>query len=97
MFNKAISTIGVLFFTATLLLAAPARPDARRMAKLVERNLDFAAEQAMLMYDSVKDMPGKLPDQTSVKGKFVVCSSHSWVSGFYPGLLWYIYEYTEDE
>lgn len=97
MFNKAISTIGVLFFAATLLLAAPARPDARRMAKLVERNLNFAAEQAMLMYDSVKDMPGKLPNQTNVRGEFVVCTSHSWVSGFYPGLLWYIYEYTDDE
>ena len=77
--------------------AAPAQPDAKKMARLVETNLDFAARQAMLMFDSVKDLPGELPNQTDREGKFVTCRSHSWVSGFHPGLLWYIYENTGDK
>ena len=76
--------------------AAPALPNAKKMSRLVESNLDFAAKQAMLMYGSVKDLPEALPNQTDMKGKFVTCKSHSWVSGFHPGLLWYIYENTGD-
>jgi len=94
--KKILTAILFLVAANAALTAAPAKPDARKMTKVVERSLDFAAQQAMLMYDSVKDMPGKLPNQTNSKGEFQVCSSKSWVSGFHPGVLWYVYEYTND-
>lgn len=31
-----------------------------------------------------------------VDGRFIQCKKNNWVSGFYPGTLWYIYEYTGD-
>ena len=72
-----------------------ATPDARRMKGVVEDGLAFSAKQAMLMYDSVKDIDGRLPN-TAKDGKLVTCSSSEWVSGFIPGALWYLYEYTAD-
>ena len=92
------STLAIIAVLAALAVnAAPARPDAAKMGKLVSTSLDFSVSQAMLMYDSVKDLPGRLPNQTDKDGKLVTCPSSGWVSGFHPGLLWYLYEYTGDE
>jgi hypothetical protein len=41
---------------------------------------------------------GKLPrSYDSVKNELIVSGSDWWCSGFYPGTLWYLYEYTKDE
>ena len=40
----------------------------------------------------------KLPrSYDSVKNELIVSGSDWWCSGFYPGTLWYLYEYTKDE
>ena len=92
-------TIAIILLSMVAFFAhsAPVKPNARKMGKIVSSSLDFSVRQAMLMYDSVKDLPGRLPNQTDKEGKLVTCGSDGWVSGFHPGLLWYLYEYTGDE
>ena len=74
--------------------AVPASPDSK-MKKLVDESLDFSFRQSMLMYDVMKDIPDLLPN-TAKDGKFITCKSKEWISGFYPGTLWYLYENTGD-
>lgn len=58
---------------------------------VVDDALAFSEQQSLLMakkYESEKD---RLP-RTFEKGKDVSSSSRWWCSGFYPGVLWYVYE-----
>ena len=84
----------VALLAATVLVAGAATP-CKKMSKLIERGLDFCLKQEMLMYDAVKDQPEALVN-TARGGKLETCSSSSWMSGFFPGTLWYLYEYSSD-
>ncbi len=61
----------------------------------VENTLNYVAEQYKLMIPSVPE--GQFPRNTEENGTMRSVSSSDWTSGFYPGILWYLYEYTKDE
>ncbi|WP_372647313.1 glycoside hydrolase family 88 protein [Draconibacterium sp.] len=44
------------------------------------------------MAESLKDQPNKLPKTINRDGELETCNSDWWVSGFFPGVLWYLYE-----
>lgn len=71
--------------------------DEKTMKEVVIQSLDFAAKQSKYMAASLEDQPGRLPKSTDRFGNLETCNSAWWVSGFFPGQLWYMYEYTEDE
>lgn len=85
------------FFCAALLsavLIAGCAPE-ETMPELTDRVFAAAAAQ-------YAEMEGRLTDETlprSVRpdGEFVSSNIRWWCSGFYPGSLWYIYEYTGNE
>jgi unsaturated chondroitin disaccharide hydrolase len=54
----------------------------------------FAATQYERLLTSVKDDPN-FP-RTFVAGKLKTTTAKDWTSGFFPGSLWYIYEFTHD-
>ena len=84
-------TLSLLFLCTLLSVSVlAAEPDARRMQKIVDNALESAENHALGMYNSVKGMEG-LP-LTVRDGKVVMTSSREWTSGFYPGVLWYLYE-----
>lgn len=62
-------------------------------AQDVKRAFDHALEQTALMDRDCTD-PQLFPTSLSPKGDLEVASIRSWVSGFFPGTLWYVYEYT---
>lgn len=57
------------------------------MPALIERGLDRARAQAVVMADSLLQHPEQLP-RTYQNGKQEYCSPENWVSGFYIGELW---------
>lgn len=57
-------------------------------------NFAFAAQQYERLLASVQNDP-KLP-RTFEKGKVVTATPEDWTSGFFPGSLWFLYEYTND-
>jgi len=65
------------------------------MRQLIDEQLTFAAEQYKMM---AKSVPADLMPRTwdAEKGKLQSNGLEWWTSGFYPGTLWYIYEYTKD-
>ncbi|HEX8327110.1 MAG TPA: glycoside hydrolase family 88 protein [Hymenobacter sp.] len=41
--------------------------------------------------------PAKYPRSSNADGSFSAVASSDWTSGFFPGSLWYLYEYTKDK
>jgi unsaturated chondroitin disaccharide hydrolase len=65
--------------------------------KVIDDALSFSVKQYTLMADQMKDKPGLLPRTTDTTGKLITSNSAWWCSGFVPGSLWYLYEYSKDD
>lgn len=66
--------------------------DTRLSLKAVINNsLHFSEKQSLLMAQKYEKQEGRLP-RTFENGKDVSSDSRWWCSGFYPGVLWYLYE-----
>ncbi len=89
--KTALTALGCLCCALALQAAAPKQ----KMAKFIQKEMDFAISQSMRMYDSVKDLDGRLVNTTR-DGRLETCDSKNWVAGFFPGTLWYLYEYSQD-
>ncbi len=72
---------------------APAVAKDELLEKIPE-NFAFAAEQYDRLLARIENDP-KLP-RTFENGKLVTVTSEDWTSGFFPGSLWFLYEYTKD-
>lgn len=82
----------VSFAFGTLLGCGTNRPSERPIVEIIDEALDFSAQQSLLMAHSLKDQAGRLPKSINKKGQLETCGSEWWVSGFFPGVLWYLYE-----
>ncbi len=67
------------------------------LKKVINETLDFSVQQGLLMAQSLKDRQDLLPKTTDRFGNLQTCRSDWWVSGFFPGMLWYLYEYSGNE
>jgi unsaturated chondroitin disaccharide hydrolase len=67
------------------------------MEKVIDDALSFSVKQYTLMADVMKDKADLLPRTIDTTGKLVTAKSNWWTSGFFPGSLWYLYEYSKDE
>jgi hypothetical protein len=65
--------------------------------KKIQQTLDISVEQSMRLYNSVKDKPGLLPRTINKNGELITSNDRWWTSGFFPGTLWYLYEYSKNK
>ncbi|MCX6144856.1 MAG: glycoside hydrolase family 88 protein [Ignavibacteriales bacterium] len=83
-----LSNIAVLLFAFTI-------AQGRNLETLVPYALDFAKQQLKQsvgeIQDSTKYVRTTLPD-----GSWKTTRARDWTSGFFPGALWYMHEYTND-
>jgi len=91
MFKQIISVLLLVSFCFSC--TAPKQKE-KPMGEVIDESLDFATRQSLLMAESLKDQPDRLPQTIDKEGKLVTCQSSWWVSGFFPGVLWYLYENT---
>ncbi len=90
----------ILLFFAAFIVAPKtyARGDEKEsLTKVVNEALDFSVKQGLLMAHSLQNRPDLLPKTTDRFGNLETCRSDWWVSGFFPGMLWYLYEYSGSE
>lgn len=81
------------FFAAMLLLLSSCSKE-ESMSELTDRVFSVAREQALLMAERL----GELDTPRSFEnGECINAPAEWWCSGFFPGSLWYIHEYTGDE
>ena len=81
----------ILILSAAVIMAVSC---AESMDSLADRVFTAAQQQYELMHSNTAE--GFYP-RTFQNGEFVDTPAANWTSGFYPGALWYIYEYSSDE
>ena len=64
-------------------------------SKIAQESLEMVTQQLLLSIESLGDTDQN--PRTAENGVLRQVKSRDWTSGFYPGCLWYIYEYTGDE
>ena len=85
----------LIFLAALIPMGAVAQSD-ETMSQVIERGLQRATSQSLLMANTLKDKKDALP-RTYEKGQLQTCRYDNWVSGFFPGVLWLLYENSGDE
>ena len=63
--------------------------------KLADDNLNYAVKQYEQMLINL-DTTNELPRSVNKNGTLSLVTSDDWTSGFFPGSLWYLYEFTKD-
>ena len=88
MFKKIILTAAL-----ALPVACAMRPD------VVSDNIEFASKQIPYMLKLCEPSADStlIPNTINDDGSFATTNDKSWVCGFFPGTLWYMYELTGDE
>ncbi len=93
-----IKQITAILFVLTILAGCtPTAEKEKPLSEVVNESLDFATKQSLLMAESLKDQPDRLPKTIDKEGKLESCGSSWWVSGFFPGVLWYLDENTPSD
>ena len=84
---------------AASISAVAAGPDLdRSTVRQVKGTLDSSAGQMLHLYDAVRNNPAVLPRTYDERqDSLIVCPVRWWASGFFPGSMWYLYEYTGRE
>jgi len=73
------------------------RNNSKPICEVITESLDFALKQQTILAEELKDSSALLPKTTDWNSKLIACHSDWCTSGFFPGSLWYLCEYTKDE
>lgn len=86
----------ILFFAMTMTIAMASCQNKKQKPFDIDKNLEYCVTQAnktlAVLPDSLAIPRNVAPD--SKQWRFV--GYEDWTSGFWPGVLWYLYEYTAD-
>lgn len=85
-----------LFILAGFLIAVSSCNRPAPMDGIIRESMNFSMGQYTLMYNVMKGIPGRLPRTIDAAGSLVTAEPDWWTSGFFPGTLWYLYEYSGD-
>lgn len=81
-----------------LIVAAACSSPKKELYSMIDKAFADAVERYVALADSmlVAD-PGRLPHSLKEDGSMTSVKPSGWTSGFFPGTLWYMYEYLNDE
>lgn len=77
-----------------LLLAGCMGTDSKK--QFIGENMNYACEQTRYMLESLGDTNERYPRSTKKGGSLSTTDIYGWTSGFFPGTLWFLYEFTND-
>ncbi|MDR0421618.1 MAG: glycoside hydrolase family 88 protein [Proteiniphilum sp.] len=103
-----MKTLTVSFFLITTLLLQSCGTEKTR--DTVAENFDFAARQLLYAVELTEQITGNGTDDSQPEtgrkplsprtagedGSLILVPAYDWTSGFFPGELWFMYEYTGD-
>jgi unsaturated chondroitin disaccharide hydrolase len=82
----------MLFLSIFIMQSALAKQPQKPLKEVINAALEFSTQQSLLMAKSLENQPELLPITTDRFGKLKSGKSALWTSGFFPGVLWYLYE-----
>jgi hypothetical protein len=91
---KSAGAIIFIFLSTMLLSCQNNDPNDINWKSFIDSQIEFAVDQYKGMD---KILPDSLTPRTYENNEFITAGTSWWCSGFYPGSLWYLYEFTGDE
>ena len=85
-----ISSFVIMAFVLFTLFGFTTRE--KDMSQIVDKGLQTAMLHSQQMAMSLLEQKDQLPRTIGKNGTFVTSNSRAWTSGFFPGVLWYLYE-----
>jgi rhamnogalacturonyl hydrolase YesR len=86
-----------LFFVFALILLIFSCSKPNPMQEVITKSFKVVETQSVAMADYLSDQEGRLPrSYNQEKGENITSDSKWWCSGFFPGVLWYLYDYSRD-
>ena len=86
-----------LFFVFALILLIFSCSKPNPMQEVITKSFKVVETQSVAMADYLSDQEGRLPrSYNQEKGEIITSDSKWWCSGFFPGVLWYLYDYSRD-
>lgn len=82
----------VFSFTTLLLFAQCSKPDDVAISQLIDSNIAFCEQQLSWSLNSLKQSP--INPRTVENDTLKLVKSSDWTSGFFPGCLWYMLEFS---
>jgi hypothetical protein len=79
-----------------LLMVVSACSREKTTKDIIDESLSLSLRQYSMMADVMKAKTDLLPRSVDLDGMLVTARSNWWTSGFLPGSLWYLYEYSND-
>lgn len=89
--TKVIRFVSLSCFVFAVLFFYACQKPKTEMQEVVEKGLNRATVLSLDMAKSLENEKARLP-KTFEDGKLVTSDSKWWCSGFFPGVLWYLYE-----
>lgn len=72
--------------------------DKEPIEQVIDRSMQVAKVQAIAMANELYNQEGRMPRNYNPEtGEFVTSGTKWWCSGFFPGVLWYLYEYNKED
>jgi len=62
--------------------------------QIINESLEFSVQQSKGLFEKMVEIPERLPRTVNKEGGLVTAKDNWWTSGFFPGTLWYLYEYS---
>ncbi len=96
---RFVYTIGLFLFGIIFCALTGCEADKRTepsMADLIDNAMNRAVVKYKALGSEMRQMPGLLPRTIDKEGNLITVKSSWWTSGFFPGSLWYLYEYSKD-
>lgn len=67
------------------------------MDAIVVKGLKRAQQQSLLMARDLSNEPDSMPRSMDKNGRLIKSDTHWWCSGFFPGVLWQLYNYNNND
>lgn len=87
---KFLTVLSVVFFI--LCGFVPKQNKEREMSAIIDKGLSTAIVHSKQMALTLFDQKSLLPRSIGKNGNLTTTESWAWTSGFFPGVLWYLYE-----
>lgn len=68
----------------------------KEMRTIIDKGLNTAIIQSKQMAEKLIGQKDELPRTIGKRGTFITSNAGAWTSGFFPGVLWYLYEANGD-
>ncbi|MFZ4456650.1 MAG: glycoside hydrolase family 88 protein [Bacteroidales bacterium] len=94
-YNLPIKIRSILLIFAVL-ISTSAFAKEKSIQKVIKESLKIAEIHSLALAQKLKNKKDQLPRTARGKSEVTTVDSHDWTSGFFPGTLWYLYEYKKN-